>query len=259
MLIEVEIDLYRLGEAREHLAEIMALGRWRGRSRARGVGGSCARAPAPRRGRAAQAAGVLLPALEVAEKLELGVDTHAIRAYLGQARGLSGDRRAADLLTKEAIQGLVQARHVPALADACICRWTALDGRENPDTTFGPLLPWLDSEPARLAKLIYLLASAEYAYVSKHPSGGRLYDAARQLRDEIGGLLSPVDRHGLEVHPWTTRIARGPSCRDVAPLFAIPNHDSVALRCRLVGHPGETTDTALQALRTTGEPPRPEL
>jgi tetratricopeptide (TPR) repeat protein len=209
MLIEVEIDLYRLGEAREHLAEIMALGAGAddpplAASVARARGRLLLAADEP-----AQAAGVLLPALEVAEKRELGVEAHAIRAYLGQARGLIGDRREADQLTKEAIQGLLQARHVPALADACICRWTALDGRENPDTTFGPLLPWLDSEPARLAKLIYLLASAEYAYVSKHPSGGRLYDAARQLRDEIGGLLSPVDRHGLEVHPWTTRIARG--------------------------------------------------
>jgi hypothetical protein len=209
-LIEVEIDLYRLGEAREHVAEIVG---W-------GIGPedpALMAAVARVQGRLlltadepGQAADVLAPALELATKSGLGGDAHRLRAYLGQAKGQAGDSRKADALTTEAIHALDAARHMPALADACVCRTLALNGREDPDVTFRPVIGWFEHAPARLVRMTYILAAAEHARnVNAEERALQLFTAAREMRDEIGDLLSPIDRNGLEVHPWTTRIFRG--------------------------------------------------
>jgi tetratricopeptide (TPR) repeat protein len=212
VMVEVELDLYRLGDARELLAELAdmelddrhpvaaaALSLARGRLLlASGAPG--------------EAVELLSHAMAEADDAGLRVAARRLEASLGEALALSGDPRLGAAASDRAVEDLASLGHLPALAEACACRMRGQGERIDPAWCFGPTMPWLQEQPLRLHRLEFLLASAEQAAARGDSRTAHwAYQDAQALLEEIAGLLSDELRAAFRVHPWFRRVRRGES------------------------------------------------
>ncbi len=205
----VELELFRLGMAREHLADAWALlascdqpaleaerARLRGRLALACGDVQHAEARFRRSARLALGAGLRVRAALA------GCQRAKALARLGRRREALGRVAAAEAL-------LDKAGALPCRAVACRARWEAGGYREDPDSCYVPVRPWLEQQPALLPRLHWKLARLRY--LALH---GELARVKRQ-REEIAAILDrilsglePEDRSVLLLHPWA-RLRRG--------------------------------------------------
>ncbi len=211
-MVELELDLYRLGEARELLAELEDMG-------------LVARHPvtaadlALARGRLLLASGApgeaieaLSEAVAAADDAGLGVAARRLQACLGEALAGASDPERGAAASNLAVRGLAAVGHLPALAEACAARMRGQGERIDPAACFQPVLPWLTDQPVRLCRMTYLLATAEHAAARGDGRGAHYaYQDASLLLDEITDLLSDEVRAAFRVHPWFRQVKRGES------------------------------------------------
>ena len=206
-IAEVEADLFRLGEARERLAEVDEMGIVDREpliaARRAQVGARLALAS----GEPAEAVDLLADQVTMAERNELPVIALRLRGYLGRALADIGAREQGEEATRQAVEGLAEVGHLPALASACACRAHAMGEREDPEVCFGPAMPWLLEQPARMIRMEYLLAAAEHS--ATWGAGRQAYYqvcAARDLAVTIARQLSAADQRAFTIHPWHLRL-----------------------------------------------------
>jgi hypothetical protein len=143
---------------------------------------------------------VLIPAVEEADRSGFSVIAGQLRGWLGEGLAQIGQRKDADIQTRISVDSL--ANMLPIQGEACGCRARALAGHEDPDLIFQPVMAWSQSEPARLIRLTYHIAAAQYAIANGEQRRSQYhYLSAKSVLDEIGSLLSDGDRAALEVHP----------------------------------------------------------
>jgi tetratricopeptide (TPR) repeat protein len=208
-MVQLELDLFRLGEARELLVELRDMGL---DDRHPVVAASLALA----RGRLQVASGdaeeavePLSNATDAADDAGLTVVARQLQACLGEALALAGDPERGARAGDQAVEGLTRIGHRPALVEACACRLRGQKGRREPAACFGPVLPWLDEQPLRLHRVEYLLATAEHAAARGESRAAHwAYQDVKRLLDEIAGVLSPELRDAFRVHPWFRRLRR---------------------------------------------------
>lgn len=208
-LLEVLLEMFRLGEARELMAELRAID-------PAGHGPALRARRAMVQGRLLLAGdepltalNVLGPAEERAASQELPVEHALLMAWSGVAAFAAGDSHQADDRTRRALATLRRERHLPALAVACACRAAVSAGTEDPDLTFRPAMRWMDGHPARVARMDWLLARVDHA-IAKGDLRQALasIDRAERLIEDIASRLDEVDRAALRMHPWRRRLAR---------------------------------------------------
>jgi len=201
------IDLFRLGEARELLAELAAID-------------PAVQAPPERAARAMAQARLLVegreplaalnvidPARQDATRYELPVDSALLLAWGGVAAAAAGDAHQGDDMTRRALTILQRERDLPALATACACRARVAPSAEDPDQIFMPVLRWMEAQPARVHRMHWLLARIDHAIDrgDKHQVAVQL-DRADRLLADIKTRLSDADASALKVHPWQRRL-----------------------------------------------------
>ncbi|MCP4915648.1 MAG: protein kinase [Proteobacteria bacterium] len=207
---EVEIEMLRLGKARERLAALQAELDEGPHAQLRAIVALC-------RGRIAIASGdhhevpeILLPWVDECDKRGIRVLPSQMRALMGEALVVSGKEAAGVELLDTALSQLHRDRHVPALAEACVARARAFMGREDPDVAFKPVLRWLKKEPAHLVRMEYLLAAVRHAVLLNNRERATAYLlATRELLGDVRNQLSRADRETLRVHPWNLFVRRG--------------------------------------------------
>ncbi|NOY25185.1 MAG: protein kinase [Oligoflexia bacterium] len=208
-VVNVLLEMFRLGEARELLAELRAIemvGQEPGlRARRALVQGRLLLAG----DEALQALSVLQPAQEQAEAAELLVEHALLMAWSGVAVAATGDTHQSDDKTRRAVDILRREHNLPALAVACQCRAAVARAFESPDISFRPVTRWMDGQPARVTRMAWLLARVDYAVAQ---GDGRLalasVERAERLLEDIGTRLDAADRAALRVHPWRRRLTR---------------------------------------------------
>ncbi|MCB9760234.1 MAG: protein kinase [Alphaproteobacteria bacterium] len=204
---EAEIELLRLGQARERLAALTA------ELDPRQHLFLCA-AVALAQGRVALISGehdrandVLKPALKRSERAGLHAIAPRIKAALGEACAARGQEDLALNLLESATQRLREAGHLTALGEACAARARAFRGREDPDRVFAPVREWMDAEPALLCRMEYLVSCLIHARARGRTDRETAYgQAARRLLQDITSGLSPSDQEALAVHPWAIEV-----------------------------------------------------
>ena len=204
-LAETQIELFRLGEVRDLLAELEGLSVTRTHPRYEValslIRGRLYLASKDFKG----AISVLQPAVEEADESGFSVIAGQLRGWLGEALSYDGDREGAERETAKALDALKDM--IPILGEACGCRARALVGREDPDLIFRPVMAWAQDEPARLIRLTYHLAAAQFAQdCGEQHRSQQHYIHAEGIFNEIGGLLSDGDRSALQVHPIRQQI-----------------------------------------------------
>ncbi len=206
-LTELEVDLYRLGQARERLGEVLELG-------VAQVHPLNAARVALARGRLALATGeteaavaILEQSVAAAERALLPLVALQLEAYKGEAMAAHGDWRGAGEHTRRAIDQLGHKGWITAQAFACACRSRALGEREDPAVSFGPVLDWLESHGAATLRMEYLLVRAEY-YGARGVSRQAYHyqSEARRQYAAISNQLSPAEQHAFSMHPWRRRV-----------------------------------------------------
>ncbi len=202
-LAEVELELYRPGLSREHLADCFVLLRHcdrpelsAGRERIRGrVALAC--------GEPDRAEGAFRTALNMLRGTGFHVAAAELQCQLARALARQGRRREAIGLLGSARERLAAAGALPALAVACAAGWEA--GRPVAEILEDSVLveAWLDREQALLVACDLSIARL------RHAVNQRQRDRVDALESEysplLGGLLSlqsPEDRAILELHPW---------------------------------------------------------
>ena len=205
-LAEVEVELLRLGRARERLAMVDGV-LIAGRHLHLQAGVASVRARiSMASNEPGQAVELLEPMVRVCESSGIRVLTPLLSAQLGEALVVTGDRRGGRNLLDAAINDLAQERNVPLLAEACAARARCL--HENPQESFAPVRRWLESEPATLMKVSWMVARAEH--VGRHnPAEARpLWLRVQEALRRIQRNLAPGDRVAMKVHPWTLAVER---------------------------------------------------
>ena len=200
---ELDVDLFRVGQARERLAQAQdALGTAGPPTLETGIAVLGARLAAL----ANDAEGgvrILDRAIERVGSRQLTL----LGARLQGARGLHrlrlNELEAADVDLSAATAVLRAAGALPLLAEIALGRAEIADGKEDPDALFADVAPWLDMQPVRVVRLEYLLAAMRYAERAEQPERA---DALRREADavyvQIRKLLAPEDETSLGVHPW---------------------------------------------------------
>lgn len=209
-LAETEIELYRLGLARERLAVLTAeldprehLHLCVGIALAQGRLAMIS-------GEATRAVDILAPALARSREAGLVGVAGRVQAWLGEALVHAGQAQAGLEHLDAALAALTREGQVPALAEACACRGRALLGQEDPEQSFAPVRAWMDREPALLVRVEYLSGSAVWAAARGWPDRSlAFWQAAAEVLREIREGLSSADQEALNVHPWTTAVRRG--------------------------------------------------
>jgi len=209
-LAEIEVELMRLGRARQRLealegelASVSHLHIQAGLALVRAKIALASSEPEP-------AVRVLEPMVEACSEAGMSVISESMRALLGEARYRAGDREGGAEDLAEAISQLQGERHLPALGEACAARARALGDHEDPDLSFGPVLEWMRLEPVRLLRMEYLVASARYALsYGQRGRAHRFWRSAEDLLQELGEGLSRQDREAMAVHPWVLQVRRG--------------------------------------------------
>ena len=207
---EIDVDLFRVGQARERLAQAQDAV----------LGGAPAPFEAAAALLAARLAGlandpegavrILEPVIERIVSREL----NGLAARLVGARGLHllrlgrTDAAAADL--SAAATHLRLSGALPALAELAVGRAEIADGSADPVDLFADVAAWMQMQPVRVLRLEYLLAAMRYAD-RRDDTGGS--EAARVQAEAIYGqirqLLAPEDETSLGVHPWRQTLRWG--------------------------------------------------
>lgn len=211
-LIEVLLELYRLGEARELHAELLAIDPGGHTASLR-----CRRALATGRLLLAgdeplAALDTLLPAEEEALRADLPLEQGLLAAWAGVAAAQAGDRHLAEDSTRRAIALLKREHHQPALAQACECRARVMANREDPELTFRPVWRWVESNAVRVTRMSLLLTRLERAVAAGDLREGlSAVERVERTLGEIGTRLDAIDQAALRVHPWKRRLTRARS------------------------------------------------
>ena len=209
-LAETEVDLFRLGRARERLERLEGDMNLHDHLHLRAAAGMIRAKIAIVSSEPTLAVEILEPLVERCFSVGIHVISAQMLACLGEARVLCGDEELGARNLDDSIRSLQRQRQMPTLGDACAARSRALWQREDPEITFGPVLRWINREPANLLKLEYMIMSARYAGLRADISrAGRLWREASDLQGQIMSTLSSSDAEALAVHPWTVEISRG--------------------------------------------------
>lgn len=127
------------------------------------------------------------------------------RALLAEALWLAGKDDQARELYHRAVQRVIQTGDMPTLLDVCRSRARIAGRHVDPDDLFEPVRLLLAREPAELARIEWLIASAQYAH--EHAENDRpLWQRARNLIREMSRHLNEMDRSAMRVHPWVREI-----------------------------------------------------
>ncbi|MEC8422669.1 MAG: hypothetical protein VX000_02765, partial [Myxococcota bacterium] len=194
----ISLDLFRLGEVRDLLAEaegidVAALDPW-----LRGEGARLRGRLHLAAGEFTQAVAILEPALEQAASAGLALLEARTAAWLGEACAMAGDGVAARAAHERAASLLVEHRHTPIQAEVCGRR--AFGG--EPDGAHAPVEAWLAGAPARLARLERAIASLSKTDACSRVVASTLVDAAEAALADFAALLGPREASALRVHPW---------------------------------------------------------
>lgn len=200
---EIDVDLFRVGQARERLAQAQdaVLG-----GAPAALDASAAVLGARLAGLAGDAPGALRllePALERASSRQL----LGVAARLRAARGLQllrAGRQAQALADLDAARDVLRgAGALPALAEIAIGRAEIADGKDAPADLFADVAAWMEMQPVRVVRLEYLLAAMRHAERSEDTAHGDPFrKQAEAIFGQIRGMLSPEDETSLGVHPW---------------------------------------------------------
>lgn len=206
-LAEIRMDLLRLGEVRDLLAEARTLQASQAHPRLRAeLAFAHARlallSDAPER-----AVTQVQHALSAARGAGLRCAAEELRAALGEALVASGNRDVGEQALRNAIAGLSAMQNLPALARAITAQQRVAPPSSDPTPRWRPLARWLEREPARAFAFERALAQRAYALHCEHRD---LLTAAEQQATlqfaEIQKLQDPLDRAALRVHPWHRRL-----------------------------------------------------
>ncbi len=209
-MAELEIEMFRLGRARERLAALKAQLHQRRHLHIRSAIAVAQARIALASKSPNQVRPLLEPALEESEKAGVRINGPLIRALLAEARAQVGDYLNAMKLFDAAIAQLRKERNVPTMGQVCVARARAVGGEEDPEHTFRPVLRWMELEPASLVRMEYLTATVRYSVIQKDRERAVAYLlATRELLQDIKRGLDPQHRETLRVHPWATFIRRG--------------------------------------------------
>ena len=207
---EIEIELFRLGRARERLADLRAI-----MDESRHLHLRCNLAVAAARIALASnqpglARASLEPMLEESESAGVRVNGPLMRALLAEAHAMEGDEATAVSLFDDAVGQLRKERNVPTMGMVCVARARAMQGKEDPDQAFRPVLRWMELEPAARVRMEYLIATVRNAVqVGDRERAVAFLLATRELLQDIKRGLDPDDKDTLRVHPWSAFIRRG--------------------------------------------------
>lgn len=205
-LAEVEVELLRLGRARERLALVDGM-LIDGRHLHLQAGVASVRARiAMASNEPGQAVRLLEPMVRLCESSGVRVLTPLLQAQLGEALVLTGDLKGGRTLLDAAIADLSQERNVPLLAEACAARARARI--EPPKASFAPVAQWLEEQPALLMQITRRVAIAE-SLGRKDPELAR--PSWAQVREDLRRIrrtLAPADREAMRVHAWTVAVER---------------------------------------------------
>jgi serine/threonine protein kinase/tetratricopeptide (TPR) repeat protein len=127
------------------------------------------------------------------------------RALLAETLWHADQQEQASKLYKTAVRRIKKTRDVPTLLEVCRSRGRVAAEIANPDDLFEPVREVLEREPAELARIEWLLASARHRVAAGMPADQSWKDARRLLR-EMSSRLNQVDRSALRVHPWARSI-----------------------------------------------------
>ena len=203
----VRVDLYQPGEARELIAEAMAVDSSRS-SLSLQVELFLARA------RLFLACSQWQETIELLERppaaLAAGLPERSlIDALLGEALCRAGQRERGEAILDAAIVALSQRGHRPWLAEACVRRASIAD-EDEVEHLLDPVAAWLEEGPARPLRVAAALARGRAAQ-----RGGSAGTARALFRDALAEVeemyrsLEATDRAALRVHPWRREIDRG--------------------------------------------------
>lgn len=204
---EIDIDLYRLGQARDALDEILAIN-----------GGRVPEHLVPSVGRVEarilHMVGEREEALRVADgALELAVH-HSYGRAAAELRGLRAaivaGRDGPDAWRRE-FNAARDTLHVfgafPALSRICALWAEVTDGIDPADQVFRPVNGWIDREPCIPARLERALAYMRSARRRNEMIENRRLDAFLLL-DQLREALAPQDAGALDVHPYAVELRR---------------------------------------------------
>ena len=205
---ELEIDLFRLGRARHRLDELevalpedspihlrLAL------ALARGKIALFSNEPQV-------ALDILAPLVVEAEEAELHILSSHLRAYLGEAQVACGEREIGDRNLRRAVEQLDRMAYLPPLAEACSARARAVGDVEDPIEVYQPVLGWMDREPARLARLEFLIAAARHHHGSDMVRARDYAKMGLELLQKIEADQDGEEKEALAVHPWGRQLRR---------------------------------------------------
>lgn len=199
-MAEVDIDLFRVGLARERVQQ--ALDALHGEVPAR-----------------LEAQHAILQARLLAEAesyplalmaIDAGLERASTRGQRAAAAFMRGVRGALVAFSgggtgqadfEAARVELAEMGAFPAFATVAALQARVSGGSADPEALFAPLQGWMAIEPARVARLEYHLARVRRARRLGEPLSGPLTDA-QHLFLEIRGWLAPPDAAALAVHPW---------------------------------------------------------
>lgn len=207
---EAEIELLRLGRARERLATLIAELDPRQHLHMCAAVALAQGRLALVSGEAARAVEILRPAFERSAEAGLGVIAPRLNTALGEALVAVG--REGDGLEKLRLARveLERSTNLPALAECCAARARAVRGREDADQLFAPVLRWMEEEPALLMRMEHLLAALRHARERGRWEQARVFaQAANALLAVMRAQLSPADQEAMEIHGRAAEIRAG--------------------------------------------------
>ena len=209
-LAETEVELHRLGRARERIEELTGDMDFQEHLHMRGAVCLLQGRIALTSGDAALAIATLEPIVEECKQAGMHVVTAQLMGLLGEAL-VKTDRRSEGMeCFSESFQMLQEQGHLPSLGEACAARARAMGDREDPDISYAPVLHWMEEEPVRMLRLQYLVASARFAEsCNKRGRAQSLWLEAQALFSEVLGGLGEQERESMRVHPMAVAIERG--------------------------------------------------
>lgn len=201
-LAELELELFRPGVSREHLADCFVLLRHcdrpelsAGRERIRGRVALACGEP----GRAEEA---FRTGLNMLRGTGFHVQAAELQCQLARALARLGRRREASSLVPPARELLAKAGALPGLASACSAAWEAGGYRDEPQLAWAPVLRWLDEQAPLLIRCDLALARLRHA--AMHHELDRVHALRRESAALLRQLLSAQsteDRAILALHP----------------------------------------------------------
>ena len=209
-LAETEVELHRLGRARERIEGLTGDMDFQEHLHMRAAVALLQGRIGLTSGDPKRAVSALQPMVETCKEAGVHVVTAQLMALLGEALVKTGEQEEGTELLSEALQMLQEQGHLPSLGEACAARARAMGDREDPDLSFGPVLHWMEEEPVRILRLEYLVACARYAEgCNKRSRAQNYWLEAQALFTEILEGLGEEERESMRIHPIAVAISRG--------------------------------------------------